>query len=323
MNILTAINNDEINQKLNEIENINVVFKDIKYKEGILEILEKTKNIEYIFLKEDLNGQIKINKLINKIKNKNNKIKIIIILNKKEKIKEKYLNKNKIKYIYLKQLKISKMLDIIKKENKIIAILGNEGTGKTITTLILSEILRKNKKILIIEDNIKNNSIINYYKINNKKVNKETIKIKNNLFIFNIKIFLVKNKKNRIKIIEKLNKIRNNFDYIFIDTQNINSYSIYKEIIDKNILILNPDIIEINKIKNKIFKIKNIKIILNNYNENSINKKIIENIFKNKIKVIEKIKNNKRYNLIINNNLNIKYLDKKTKNKYIKIINNI
>lgn len=323
MNILTAINNDEINQKLNEIENINVVFKDIKYKEGILEILEKTKNIEYIFLKEDLNGQIKINKLINKIKNKNNKIKIIIILNKKEKIKEKYLNKNKIKYIYLKQLKISKMIDIIKKENKIIAILGNRGAGKTITTLILSEILRKNKKILIIEDNIKNNSIINYYKINIKKINKEIIKIKNNLFIFNIKIFLFKNKKNKIKIIEKLNKIRNSFDYIFIDTQNINSYSIYKEIIDKNILILNPDIIEINKIKNKIFKIKNIKIILNNYNENSINKKIIENIFKNKIKVIEKIKNNKRYNLIINNNLNIKYLDKKTKNKYIKIINNI
>ena len=80
-----------------------------------------------------------------------------------------------------------------------------------------------------------------------------------------------------------------------------------------------------------IFKIKkfiisrkiNIKIILNNYNENSISEKILKSIFKNKIKIIGKIKNNKNYNLIINNNFNINYLDIKTKNNFLNIIKNI
>ena len=64
-------------------------------------------------------------------------------------------------------------------------------------------------------------------------------------------------------------------------------------------------------------------MILNNYNENSISEEILKNIFRNKIKVIGKIENNKNYNLIINNNFNIKYLDSKTKEKFLKIIENM
>ena len=64
-------------------------------------------------------------------------------------------------------------------------------------------------------------------------------------------------------------------------------------------------------------------MILNNYNDNSISEKILKNIFKNKIEVIEKIENNKNYNLIINNNLNSNYLDKKTENKYFNIIKDV
>ena len=204
--------------------------------------------------------------------------------------------------------------------------------------MILAELLieNKNNKILIIDDNIKNNSITKIYQIKNKKENRENrkinneiknnkiIKIKNNLYLLNIKNILINYKKDKIKIINEINKIKNNYKYIFIDTQNINSFKIYNEIIDENILIINSNILEINKIKNFIFnkKIKT-KIILNNYNENSISDEILKNIFENKIKIIGKIKNNKNYNLIINNNFNINYLDQKTKNNFFNIIKDL
>ena len=330
MKILVAINNDKIFKGLKKIENIDIIYNDIQYKEGILEILEKNKNIDYIIINENLNGQIKIEKLIEKIKNINNKINIIIILNKKDLIKEEILLKNKIKFIYKEKISINTILELIFNKNKIVAVCGSEGCGKTIITIILSQILTqyKNKKILIVEDNIKNNSIIKIYKKEfceeNKKQKNKLIKIKNNLHLLNIRDISIKYKKDKIKIINEINKIKNNYNYIFIDMQNNSRNKIYETIITEKIIILNPNILEINKIKRYITNNRNeTKIILNNYNENSISEEILKNIFKNKIKIIGKIKNNKNYNLIINNNFNIKYLEKKSKNKYFKILKNI
>ena len=64
-------------------------------------------------------------------------------------------------------------------------------------------------------------------------------------------------------------------------------------------------------------------MILNNYNENSISEKIIKKIFCNNYKIIGKLKNNKNYNLIINNNMNTIFLDKKTRTELNKIIENL
>lgn len=328
--ILTAIKNEKIFIELKNNKNIKIIKNNIQYKEGILEILENNKSINYIILNEDLYGQITIEELISKIKFINNKIKIIIILNKKDLIKEEYLLKNKIKFIYEKEITIQKILEIILNKNKIIGVIGNPGTGKTITALISSELIvkYKNKRILIIEDNIENNSILEIYKLKNKEkhtnIKNRTIKIKNNLYLFNIKKISNNYKKNKIKIINEINRIKNNYDYIFIDMQNINSNKIYNEIIEENLLILNSNILEINKIKKFIMNSEiETRLILNNYNENSISEKILKETFKNKIKIIEKIENNKNYNLIINNNFNIEFLDKKTRNKYFRIINNI
>ena len=330
MKIITAINNEKIFKELKSEKNIKIISNDIQYKEGILEILEKNKNINYIIFNENLYGQIKIEELIKKIKTINNKINIIIILNKKDLIKQEYLIKNKIKYIYKEALSTDKILEIIFYKNKLIGIIGNEGSGKTIITLMLSELITKykNKKILIIEDNINNNSILNIYKLKNKYKNNysknKTIKIKNNLYLLNIKSFSNNYIKNKLKIINEINKIKNKYDYIFIDMQNINSYEIYKEIIEKNILILNSNLLEIEKIKKFINKNDvNLKIILNNYNQNAISKNILEKTFNNKIRTIGEIENNKNFNLIINNNFNLEFLDKKTKNKFLKIIKNI
>lgn len=331
--IITAIKNEEVFKELKDNNNIKIISNNIQYKEGILEILEKNKKINYIILNEDLYGQIKIDELILKIKSINNKIKIIIILEKRDFIKEEYLLKNKIKFIYEKNILTQRLLEIILNKKKIIGVAGNEGTGKTITTLILSELIAKykNKKVLIVEDNIKNKSIFNLYKKelketeeHNKKTENKIIKIKNKIYLLDINKYLINNKKDKIKIIGEINKIKNNYDYIFIDMQNINSYKTYSNIIQENLLILNPNILDINKIKKFIINNKTqIKTILNNYNENSISEKIIKEILKNKIKIIEKIENNKNYNLIINNNFNIEFIDNKTRKKYFKIINNM
>ena len=314
MKIITALKNENIFKELKSRKNIKIISNNIQYKEGILEILEKNKNINYIILDENLYGQIKIEELIKKIKLINNKINIIIILNKKDLIKQEYLKENKIKYIYIEELSVEKILEIIFDKNKIIGITGNEGSGKTIIILILSELISKykNKKILIIEDNINNNSTLTIYKLKNKYKNNylknKTIKIKNKIDLLNIKNILNNYKKDKLKIINTINKIKNKYDYIFIDIQNIESYKVYKEIIEENILILNSNILEIEKIKRFINK-ENIefKTILNNYNENSISEEILKKVFSNKINIIEKIKNNKNFNLIINNNFNFDF----------------
>ena len=92
--IITAMNQYNVNNELKNKENIEVIGKNIQYKEGILELLENNTNIDYIILEDNLSGEIKTEELIVKILEKNKKIKIIIINNKKE--KNNYKNKNLI-----------------------------------------------------------------------------------------------------------------------------------------------------------------------------------------------------------------------------------
>lgn len=323
MNILIGINNEKIFRELKKKNNLNIISNNILYKEGIVEILEKNNNIQYIIISENLNGQIKIEQLIRKIKKINSQIRIIMILNKKDFAKEEYLLKNKIKYILKEELSTEKILELIFNKNKIIGITGSGGTGKTITTFILSELFIRSKKVLIIDDNIQNNSIIKIYQKENIRNNEKNkiIKIKDNLDLLNIKNILNSYKKDKIKIANEINKIKNNYQIILIDMQNINSYKIYQEIIDEIILIFSPNLLEMNKIKKFILKqSEKIKVILNNDNENAISEEIINNIFKSKIKIIGKIKYNSHYDLIMNHHFNMQYLDKATKNNYLKII---
>ena len=141
------------------------------------------------------------------------------------------------KYSY-KNLR-EKIIDKIFNKKRVVGIMGNSGSGKTITTIIINELLLKykNKKTVIIKDNIKD----------------------------------------KTKIDEQINKIKNKYDYIFIDIHNLNNYKFFEKILDENILILNSNILEINKIKKFIINnILNLKIILNNYNENSISEEILK-----------------------------------------------
>ena len=55
--ILTAIGNPTIAEKLEKEENVEIIYKDIQYKEGILEILEKDNKINLIIINEKIPGQ--------------------------------------------------------------------------------------------------------------------------------------------------------------------------------------------------------------------------------------------------------------------------
>ena len=92
--IITAINNPELNKELKRENNIELMCKDIQYKEGILEMLEENVTVDYIIIDEKLPVEINIEELIEKIIEINEKIKIIIAIKKENK-----KNNNKTKLI--------------------------------------------------------------------------------------------------------------------------------------------------------------------------------------------------------------------------------
>ena len=143
--IITAMNNPNLNEELKNENNIKIIGRDIQYKEGILELLENNIEINYIIIDDNLPGEIEINKLIEKIIEKNKKTKIIITIKKENKNKIKLNNKNTIKIYYEKNINLDK--------------LKNYNNYK-----ILSEKnILKNK---IINKNVKNNNskIINFFR---------------------------------------------------------------------------------------------------------------------------------------------------------------
>lgn len=307
MNILTALANNKINEKLKALEDINILNKDIQYKEGILEYLEKNKNIDIIIFLEELPGQIKTKKLIEIINSINNKIKIIIITNKNKEIKNNKINK-KIRYFYLEKINYENIIKMIKiKNNKnILRLIGNRGVGKTILCIIISEIIIniKKQKVLLI-DKDKNFILTKMYSRNSNN-NENLIKIKNNLYI--------------LKDEKELYRIKEQFDYIIIDSNEINVNTNNNQFIIKDIFILEANLLELKKINN--LQLNNIKgIILNKNNKNNISEKIIEKTFNKKI--IGKINYNKKINLFINNNFNLFYFSKNEIDNIIRIIENI
>ena len=328
MRIITAIENKKINEQLKNINNIDVLNSDIQYKEGILEYLEKNKDLDFIVLKEDLPGQIKFIYLIKEIQKTNKNIKIIILL--KNNYFEKYEKIKNVEYIYSEKITLNNILKILnieennskEKNNKknssnIIMISGNSGSGKTIFTIIISKMLDKikNKKILLINEEENKLLIKIFIKINYKNIiNKnEIINLENKIYLLNIN-YLINNK---INILEYLNNIKNKFDFIFIDSKNY-KVNKYEKIANKKIYLLEANLIELEKAKKHIY-IDVDEIIINKKNINSIDKEIIEKTFNKKI--LEEIYYNKNINLFINNNFNLNCLNKNQIKKFLKIIN--
>ena len=394
MRILTALQNPEINKTLKEQTNYNVVENDIQYQEGIIEILEKNNKINLIIISELLPGNIGIKETINKIKEFNSDIEIIVILeNKNSKIKEFLIQKN-IKSIFYNnqitidelinnikqkeektsQIEINKEIEILKemilenkknkksktnkiekikikikkeiiklkkiilrkteetinRKNAIISIVGAAGVGKSAFISLFSKNI-KNKKILIIDFDIFNKSLDLIFGYDAQKQKEKTIiKISNNIDLLSkIEIFFAENnylEKNKIKNI--LNNFSKKYDLIIIDNTSEYSCNYTKEILinsDEIIFLTDANLIELNKTKKILekyinkWKIKKekIKVVFNKININSINSKILKNLFSD-FKILGKINFSNKYNLIINNNLKI--LNKKINKEYLRII---
>lgn len=220
--IITALGNPSLNNELKKYEEFNVISNDIMYFDGVLEFLELNREIDYLILGEiiDINN---LNDFIDKVINNNRKIKIIVVINKKNKKIEDILLKKGILDIFYDDIEISEIVNFLKtknieylnielrseinnlkkllseknnkkisknkkiilnnQENKIIGITGARGIGKTSFCVMLANSL-KNKKVLIIDFDLINSQINDIY---NKKFEYAKIDELNiNNYIFNV-----------------------------------------------------------------------------------------------------------------------------------------
>lgn len=397
MNIVTALQNPEINKNIKEKTKYNILANDIQYQEGIIELLEKNEEIDLIIISELLPGNIEFKELINKIKEINKNIEIIVILeNKNNKLKEFLIQRNINSIFYNNQITIDELINIInekekttsqieinkeikllkeiilennkntnkkteeikiiknkikkeinkikekilksnkenikeKNKTKIISIVGAPGVGKSIFISLFSKNI-KNKKILIIDFDIYNKSIDLIFGYNLQK-EKNILKINNNIDLLSkVEMFFVENnynnyiEKNKIKNI--LNKFSKKYDLIIIDNTSEYSCEYTKEILknsDEIIFLTDANLIELNKTKKMLEKYINkwkiekekTNIVFNKINVNSINSKILKNLFSD-FNILGKINFSDKYNLIINNNLKI--VNKKINKEYLNII---
>jgi hypothetical protein len=384
--IITAIGNPILNNKLQKLDSINVLCRDIQYKEGILEFLEDNIEIDIIVLLMELPGEIEVEKLIEDIFNKNKNIKIYIICENKNNNKLNFFNKKNLIILHKEKINLEKLINIInekeiyinlkkeKEENfkknnfikkekilkikekyfkkfkklffefyrkvinifkkiqnnilkykvsdnkkignnvvkneeikngKIITFYGTGKSGKSINVIVFSQCLvKRNKKVLIVDFDFLNKSIATILGIK-KEEDEEEKKIKNNLYYLSGKKLLENN-------FERINLLKNKYDYIFIDNNILMICKNLKNIFIKSDLIfflVEPNLIEIEKSKKLLEEIKNnyslekIEIILNKVMNTSTKDKIINEILLDK-KIFGKIYFNEKYNLIINKNSN-------------------
>ena len=297
---------------------------------------------------ENLNKKLKIEldelkKKILEKENKNNKK--INIFNKIKNKSEKNINKNNLLNINFNN---SKNNNLNNKNKEIICVTGTSGVGKSIFSINLAKSFMENKnKILIIDFDILNNSLhtilgIKKYpeKIKNKIKNNnllDEIKIEDLIIKINNKLDLIsginllfdsKYKISSIKIKNILEKLKQIYEIIIIDTSSECFFDYTKEIIKNsnvNIFITEANLLEIKKAKNLLniyindwnIPQNNFNILFNKYNENSIDISILKNIFSG-FSILGKLDINSKYNLLINKN-NINSLEKNLKNEYLKI----
>lgn len=297
--LITALDNKYINKKLRELNKYEIKYDDILYQEGIFEILEK-EEIDIILLSEILKGPYNIKELINKIKKINDKIEIIIILEKKNEELEKFLKEKNINnYFYNNQLLIEDFKNeefISKKINNNIEeiknnILKNKINIKNNIYNIKNNIekllkIRNNKKYIFSfcgNDSLEKSIFILFFSLISK--NKKILNIDLDFLNSNINTLFGVEKfpnKDNLKLKNNILKINNNIDYLSGLEEILKNN--YEEIISKiNNLKNNYDFILIN-----LSSITNLKLT----------KKILENSDYNIC-----IFNNKENDLIFNNNL--------------------
>ena len=135
--IITALGNEKIYNILKQENDIEIIVNDIQYKEGIIEVLEKYFDIDFIIINNLLQGEISLEDLIKKIIKINNNIKIILIIEKKN---EEINNNGIYKILYNNENLIRQIIEIINGNKYDIEIKNENNNLKNI-------ISKKDKKI--------------------------------------------------------------------------------------------------------------------------------------------------------------------------------
>ena len=260
MKIITAIGNPEINEELNKDDFYEVIGVDIQYQDGVFEILELNKNIDYLILNLNIIGELNEIDFIEKIFEENKKLNLIIILEKENEKIINYLFSKNIKNILLKNRNILEEINNIMKNKKEINLF-NSKRKKHPPNLVgaqrfLSPSIRKKSATPAFGYIIPQNKIIILF--GNKKINKNSFII---LFLklINKKILIIEfiNILNKINNEEKEHEIKINkkINLINCNIESLNRNDLKNKFNDYNFIIFNLFNI---KEKNKIIEIINL-----------------------------------------------------------------
>lgn len=365
--IITALGVNSLNYKLREQNDIEVIGNDIPYQDGVLDILKGNSEINVLILNENLVGEYEIKDFINKILDINMNIEIIFIVENENSRLRSFLEKKGISKIFIdgefeldeiqdkilkddkksfniEVEKLREMIDVKKspklfKESKVIAISGNYGSGKSLTTSLLGQAAKKRKiKTIIVDFDIINSSINTIFRVSKynscekgEKIDNFITHISNNLDVLcGIDTFFTEENKISYERVENLiSELKDIYDLILIDTSSETVLKFIKIVlsnVDKVIFLVEPNLIEIKKAENlleiyvedwEVYP-KKIEILFNKVNNNSIDRSILKEIF-GRFKIIGKINESNKFTEIANDirceNLGL--------NKYIKILEKI
>ena len=126
MNVITAIGNPILNEKLKNVKDVNVIGKDIQYQEGILEILDSREDIDVVIVSDILPDEYGFYNLINQIIRIKEEIEIIVFLEEKNSDIENFLNsKNIYKIYYLNEININIFINKFNAKNNDFLIRNN------------------------------------------------------------------------------------------------------------------------------------------------------------------------------------------------------
>ena len=297
------------------------------------ELADKVNNEENKKIKIGENNQLKkeINKKINNKKLNNKKIN-----NRVNEVK-KINSKNSI--FNQKTLPINNLFysenDIPKQNSETICILGTNGIGKSVFSILFAQSMKNKKSIIIdfdvlnqslhtllgiknydekIKKGIKQNDLINHNQDFKKYIIKNNTKID---LLSGMNLILDSKYKLSNKKIRRINEqLKEDYDIIIFDTSSESFLDYTKEIInlsDQVIFISGANLLEIKKseklleIYNKEWGINNnkINIIFNKCTNKSIDENILKEVFR-KYNILGKIQLNDYYDLLINKNMTYK-----------------
>ena len=331
--IITAIGSEKLNKKLKEKDQIQIVSKDIQYREGIIEFLEINSEVDEILISERIWGEITWEELVEKILQINPKIEIVLLVQNMMKFQLKDLSPEISKKVkirneeaiteYIQEKEETKKLikqkdnEIKKqKESKVITVLGSGGVGKTSFIIFFIQKINSNKKILIIDFDLIHPCIHIFL---NQKRNSRREKEDKRKFILKIKknvellsdsksFFRLFNEPAQKEFVIKFLNLINEYDFIIIDISN-EYLSIYgKEILlqsDELIMVIEPDLLGIKKANDLLqiyrekmrLEMKKFSLVFNKYQVTSIHYQLIKNIFSD-YRILGRIKQKKKESTI-------------------------